>query len=920
MERRYATVVALTFVLVGLMVFSIDAPLSISRQVENEILDNPISIDETADTPVSQGPLRMNVVPNPSFEDWDAPNSGPDDWDTRSSGYTYGDPTYTGSIKHGNYAGFVESQAGTNMPASSPLIAQPDTTQFPYLRHGLSLSLDWYTIANPNLIDGARLFVMLWTRNTTGNYRTMNYYLSIRSGSYTNSSDTCNYILNDTIGSWHTFDRNITEDYIAAFGLSDFSNTTYITDFYFYASTPTGSTDLMQAVVDDVSMYNSSYSGWIVNGDFEMGTDSDWTVYCNSLTTISQSTDFTDDSHSLNMSIIGIGGGYTRLERYYQYWERFVALEPESNILSWDWKYSDTDGAGLNQWSYLRISFGNASIYDLNIYMGRGNDYMGSNFSDEVSIRAPGFGNRDTWQHSEIDLYEVANEIGFYNLTISTIRFETSYSGTFPDATLEVLIDNLKMVTHPLANPTFEYLDPYGYYDPFLGWWRNSNNGEVTQSTVAHNGLYSANVTIEDGTDGIYRHDLNFKFDPALFIDFWWRLEDIQEGGSTYARIDFEFLEGGGGNRHISYVLGKSSTHATDNDTTWKYILVDGFNQTGTWTRLFRNITADIENTYLTSADDWTTYQITVAASAPAGMRTSLLVDDLHFIDATPPIVSAVTVESTPVYYAETYIRTITSDVRPGVSQVMINYTSTGWISWNTIIGVYNESDWYDVYIPARPYGLVVEFYVIVTDGCGLQTIDDNSGSFYSYTVGDDIEPTLTIDNPANNTAQEGLLAITATAEDFATGIEYVSFNIDSSGPISDYTYPYSQNWNLDDASLGLHFIIITAYDNAGNSVSKIHYITVVDTTLPVLDTPGDFDYTVGELGQTIDWNPTDLRPASYEVFVDTISTYTGLWNSSSEHIVIDVDGLAVGIYNYTCVVTDDGGNSVADTVIVTVL
>ena len=92
-----------------------------------------------------------------------------------------------------------------------------------------------------------------------------------------------------------------------------------------------------------------------------------------------------------------------------------------------------------------------------------------------------------------------------------------------------------------------------------------------------------------------------------------------------------------------------------------------------------------------------------------------------------------------------------------------------------------------------------------------------------------------------------------------------------------------------------------------------------MDTLDPVLDSPDDVEFTVGESGNNIDWDPTDNRPASYEVFVDTISTYTGLWNSSSEHIVIDLDDLAVGTYNYTCVVYDDAGNIHSDRVIVTV-
>jgi hypothetical protein len=93
----------------------------------------------------------------------------------------------------------------------------------------------------------------------------------------------------------------------------------------------------------------------------------------------------------------------------------------------------------------------------------------------------------------------------------------------------------------------------------------------------------------------------------------------------------------------------------------------------------------------------------------------------------------------------------------------------------------------------------------------------------------------------------------------------------------------------------------------------------VVDSTHPILDTPDDVEFTVGETGNTIDWLPSDSRPTSYEVFVNSVSTFSGDWNASSEHIVVNLDGLIVGSYNYTCVVYDEGGNSAIDTVIVTV-
>jgi plastocyanin len=226
---------------------------------------------------------------------------------------------------------------------------------------------------------------------------------------------------------------------------------------------------------------------------------------------------------------------------------------------------------------------------------------------------------------------------------------------------------------------------------------------------------------------------------------------------------------------------------------------------------------------------------------------------------------------------------------------------------------------YYTATIPAQDYGLTVDFRVGVVDTGYQVTVDDNGGLYYSYTVGDDVDPTLTITNPANNTDQEGLLSITADADDAGAGVEYVTFNPDGASAINDYTAPYSQNWNLDDAALGSHFIDVTVRDNAGNEVTKRHYITVVDTIDPAIDSPDDIEIYEGDVGEFVTWDPTDGRPDHYVILEDGITVAGNDWNSTSETISYSLDGLSVGEYNYTCIVWDAVGNSVSDSVIVTV-
>jgi hypothetical protein len=104
-----------------------------------------------------------------------------------------------------------------------------------------------------------------------------------------------------------------------------------------------------------------------------------------------------------------------------------------------------------------------------------------------------------------------------------------------------------------------------------------------------------------------------------------------------------------------------------------------------------------------------------------------------------------------------------------------------------------------------------------------------------------------------------------------------------------------------------------------GTSLDVTVSSTYFDTTPPTIDHPDDVSYDEGMTGHSISWHPYDLNPFRYEVFREQVSIKSGVWNSSSETITVSVDGLPVGVYNYTLQVTDAAMNSVSDEVLVTV-
>jgi hypothetical protein len=120
--------------------------------------------------------------------------------------------------------------------------------------------------------------------------------------------------------------------------------------------------------------------------------------------------------------------------------------------------------------------------------------------------------------------------------------------------------------------------------------------------------------------------------------------------------------------------------------------------------------------------------------------------------------------------------------------------------------------------------------------------------------------------------------------------------------------------------SVGSYNFTIIVYDVGLNYEADIVWVTVSDATLPMIDTPIDRQIDEGQNGEVIIWNPTDLNPISYEIYREEVLFMSGLWNSSVETISVSLDGLTLGLYNFTLIVFDIGSNSANDTVWITVV
>lgn len=122
---------------------------------------------------------------------------------------------------------------------------------------------------------------------------------------------------------------------------------------------------------------------------------------------------------------------------------------------------------------------------------------------------------------------------------------------------------------------------------------------------------------------------------------------------------------------------------------------------------------------------------------------------------------------------------------------------------------------------------------------------------------------------------------------------------------------------NVDTQVGGVWNWTIAVYDDSGAWITDTVLVRVTDTVAPVITNMGDVTYPEGELGAVAVWNATDYRPSSYTIYRDGVELESGAWDGSS--IVLSVEALTQGTYNYTCVVYDAFANHASSTVMVTV-
>ncbi|MDH5402758.1 MAG: hypothetical protein OEY49_09730, partial [Candidatus Heimdallarchaeota archaeon] len=206
-------------------------------------------------------------------------------------------------------------------------------------------------------------------------------------------------------------------------------------------------------------------------------------------------------------------------------------------------------------------------------------------------------------------------------------------------------------------------------------------------------------------------------------------------------------------------------------------------------------------------------------------------------------------------------------------------------------------------------------------------TLNDTSGNFVSDTVVviiREITPPTLIISPTNTSYEEFTSTdIIFQAFDNYNNTYVLKYNV-TGEILTTYTSgSWNQNQNvtitISGFSIGYYNFTLFIYDDSMNVRTHWFIVWVYDTTLPNINyQTSDHVYESGSTSNIIQWNGSDANADFYRLYKngDYLGQYT--WTNNFNHS-LNVDNLAIGVYNYTIVLFDTSNNFRVITVWITV-
>jgi len=525
-----------------------------------------------------------------------------------------------------------------------------------------------------------------------------------------------------------------------------------------------------------------------------------------------------------------------------------------------------------------------------------------------------------------------------------TNRVNPTYIYTYtPGTAREMYVSgNLIYFADEATNPCyFRILNVADPYNPVLVYSTPHNSEFITHISVTNN-IACIGYGVEIDTD-IYEghfdaYNVSIPSNPVLIHSYispetryvtipsrWGGVFEIETADNYGYMIDTDFfivdlnllglyeppsiaqstlIYSGSNNNIITHVRLNVSETIIQNTEISYYISVDD----GThWEEVITNTIHQIQ--YIGSNLKWYALLNTSNPKYTPVLK-NLTIEYLHLLKApslTIPLDSSHTIDDTPYFEWE--------DIPEAIEYIIQLDTSTTFDSVD-----YRNNTVSNNYWTANPFLPDDTWYWRVA---GIDSKSD-VGFFSAYNeLSVDVlpgQPSLIL--PENN-KHIVTHAPTFTWTDAYDAVNYTlqidSSNTFSSGDLITHSQLLFLNYSLTSPlTEGAWYWRVQAFDATGNNgtYSNVNLVTI-DSTIPSINQPNDTSYEEGSTGNEIVWNPDDINPYRYEVARGGTVVTNLFWNGST--ITEDIDGLSAGTYIYICTVYDKAGNSISDSVTVTV-
>ncbi len=808
MLKKSLTLILVAFMISPLFLTTYDSTIT---NLQGTSTESPT----LAETDLGRVTYRANAFANGAFETWTNPHE-PDELYTirtlENRGWWEYTNVFEGVMAFGmNVRAMDENHYSEMYMTNQSQVYWDNPTN-------LTLDVEWYldSIGNPVNQDYFRLQVRM-------DYRTMYYYLGCETTNVYNSTSNRYFMLDGATDTWNHLHRNLTADYFESFGELPSQYET----MYWYIRSYTN--EYTRIFLDDLWLVNGTTikaGGSVSHGNFEGGGS--WTWGSGSGPgDIAQCSDAHEGDWSMNMTALTFWDDAYAIA----YYDARKTLTPDNqgNLTFW-WKLDNYTNPSTSTYARIIINLENATT-SFNFYyylfvggsgqspfLAMGNDRKFNDVNFNVTGTWNQF-NRNIWQ-------DFSSYFTTENLWIDQIQFQVRNSAN--DARLSLLVDDVTFNTSILSDMDYEYQNAVG--DNIQGWDAPPGNDELTVTNFTSSGNKAMNLTLTDGNEwGTDQKVGSLVVDDTteLIFDFNMYIDTFNESSDDFVYIQFDFDDS-----YLIYVLANASSAFESNideeDGQYFIVLQDTFT-TGEWMNFQLDIVHDYESVHGSLPDDILTY-LEMQGEVDVSSSLSIIFDDMYIYYDTAPEITAVGQNPATVTEANDLVVISAEVIDASALTVTLSYRVDGG-SWVNLTMDETTPSNYTVDINA-PWGETM-YFITAVDAFGKTDTAMDGGNYFTFATEDTTDPVIVLE-PANGSTVSDITYVSVQVSDVGSGVSGFEIFIDGVSLTNITDDNIAVSWDTTVIPNGEYNITVVAEDNAGNSATITHLVTVENLGVPV--------------------------------------------------------------------------------------